>query len=162
MLTESTLWSALQEVMDPEIPTISLVDLGIVTSIQFNPEQLEAKVTLIPTFSGCPALRVMEDMVRDKLTSLGLKEVDVKTNFDITWTTDRITEKGRKALLRHGLAPPPPDAAFISLTVLSDVACPYCNSRNTEMKSPFGPTLCRSLHYCNNCLQAFEQFKPVG
>lgn len=162
MLTESTLWSALQEVMDPEIPTISLVDLGIVTSIQFNPEQLEAKVTLIPTFSGCPALRVMEDMVRDKLTSLGLKEVDVKTNFDITWTTDRITEKGRKALLCHGLAPPPPDAAFISLTVLSDVACPYCNSRNTEMKSPFGPTLCRSLHYCNNCLQAFEQFKPVG
>ncbi|MDX5321685.1 MAG: phenylacetate-CoA oxygenase subunit PaaJ [Bacteroidota bacterium] len=149
--------------MDPEIPTISMVDLGIVTSVETEPESNSATITLIPTFSGCPALKVMEDMVREKVQSLGVEHVDVSTNFDIPWTTDRITEKGKKGLLQHGLAPPPDtQGGLIELDVLSDVACPYCGSRNTKLTTPFGPTLCRSMHYCNNCLQAFEQFKPVG
>ena len=163
MVDEKQIWRALEEVMDPEIPTISMVDLGIVTHVQVNTNDNTASVTLIPTFSGCPALRVMEDMVREKVLSLGIREVKVSTNFDTAWTTDRITEKGRKALLQHGLAPPPEHmTGLIELSVLSDVACPWCSSKNTRLTTPFGPTLCRSMHYCDNCLQAFEQFKPVG
>ncbi len=162
MVSEKEIWKALEEVMDPEIPTISMVDLGIVTTVTVSENEESAHVTLIPTFSGCPALKVMEEMVSEKVHSLGVKNVTVETNFDIPWTTDRITEKGRKALLQHGLAPPPENAGMIELNVLSDVACPYCGSRNTRLTTPFGPTLCRSMHYCDNCLQAFEQFKPVG
>jgi len=145
--------------MDPEIPTISMVDLGIINTVRLD--EKGAHITMIPTFSGCPALREMEVMVKDKIQSLGIEDVNVETNFDVTWTTDRITEKGRAGLLKHGLAPPPQHDGYVELDVLSDVACPYCESRNTELKTPFGPTLCRSMHYCNNCLNAFEQFKPV-
>jgi len=163
MVSTNDIWKALEEVMDPEIPTISMVDLGIVTHVESDPANQSAKVILTPTFSGCPALRVMEDMVRDKLHDMGIPNVDVSTNFDVTWTTDLITEKGRKALLQHGLAPPPEHSnGFIELEVLSNVACPHCSSLNTRLTTPFGPTLCRAMHYCDNCLQAFEQFKPVG
>ena len=148
--------------MDPEIPTISLVDLGIVTSVNLN-DGNEVEITLIPTFSGCPALKVMEEMVAEKVKALGAAQVSVTTNFDIPWTTNRISEKGRKGLLKHGLAPPPDDYdGIIELSVLSNIVCPYCQSKNTRLTTPFGPTLCRSMHYCDNCLQAFEQFKPVG
>ncbi len=156
---EAKIWKALEEVMDPEIPTISMVDLGIISGVEASDDA--ASITMIPTFSGCPALKVMEEMVREKIQSIGFKSVEVSTNFDVPWTTDRITEKGRQALLKHGLAPPPKHHGYVELDVLSDVACPYCGSRNTEMKTPFGPTLCRSMHYCHNCLNAFEQFKPV-
>lgn len=162
MVTEKQIWAALEEVMDPEIPTISLVDLGIVTSVNLN-DGNEVEITLIPTFSGCPALKVMEEMVAEKVKALGAAQVSVTTNFDIPWTTNRISEKGRKGLLKHGLAPPPDDYdGIIELSVLSNIVCPYCQSKNTRLTTPFGPTLCRSMHYCDNCLQAFEQFKPVG
>jgi ring-1,2-phenylacetyl-CoA epoxidase subunit PaaD len=161
MITREKIYAALEEVMDPEIPTISLVDLGIVTGVKVD-ENGSVTVTLTPTFSGCPALRVMEELVSDKIKSLGVNEISVTTNFDVAWNTNMISERGRLALLRHGLAPPPKHDGYIELTVLSDVACPWCNSRNTSMSTPFGPTLCRSMHYCHSCLQAFEQFKPVA
>ena len=150
----------LKDVKDPEIPPISIVDLGIVTGIKVDGDDVH--VTLTPTFAGCPALKIMEDLVAERLNmepSIG--EVTVKTTFETTWTTDMITEEGKKALLKHGLAPPIPKPGYMELDVLSDTECPYCKSKNTELKSPFGPTLCRSLHYCNNCKQAFEGFKPV-
>ncbi len=145
--------------MDPEIPTISIIDLGIVTGVEIQNDDIYIKLT--PTFSGCPALKVMEQLVFEKLTPLTAGKVNVETNFDVSWNSDMITEKGRQMLLKHGLAPPPKHEGYIELDVLSDVACPHCRSRNTEMKSPFGATLCRSMHYCSNCMQAFEQFKPV-
>jgi len=148
--------------MDPEIPTISLVDLGIITGVNVKDNGNTVKVDMTPTFSGCPALRIMEEMVKERLQKMDIAHIEVETTFDIAWTTNRITEKGKQALLKHGLAPPVEQKdGYIELDVLSDVACPHCNSRNTEMKTPFGPTLCRAMHYCNNCLQAFEQFKPV-
>lgn len=153
------IYHLLEEVMDPEIPTISIVDLGIVTQAETKENDIYIKLT--PTFSGCPALKVMEELVHEKLQPHITGKVYVETNFDTAWNSDMITEKGRQMLLKHGLAPPPKHEGYIELEVLSDVACPLCGSRNTEMKSPFGPTLCRSLHYCNHCLQAFEQFKPV-
>lgn len=162
MIEEKDIWSALEEVMDPEIPTISMVDLGIITGVDVLDGGNGVKVHMTPTFSGCPALRVMEDMVRERLQKMDIPRIEVETTFDVAWSTDRITEKGKQALLKHGLAPPVErKPGYIELDVLNDVACPYCGSRNTTLKSPFGPTLCRALHYCNNCLQAFEQFKPV-
>ncbi len=159
MQTETDIWQALEEVMDPEIPTISVVDLGIVTSVKVDGES--ASVVLTPTFAGCPALKVMEQLVTEKLHELGFKNTDVKHSFETTWTTNLITEKGRLALLKHGLAPPPQKNGYFELDVLSETPCPYCGSKNTTMQTPFGPTLCRSMHYCKNCLNAFEAFKPL-
>lgn len=147
--------------MDPEIPTISIVDLGIVTGISQNSSG-KLKVVLTPTFSGCPALKVMEELVTEKLIANGYKDPEVITSFETQWNTNMISEKGLRALKNHGLAPPPRHKGYIELDVLSDTPCPLCNSRNTTLKSPFGPTLCRSLHYCNNCRNAFEGFKPVS
>lgn len=150
----------LESVMDPEIPTLSIVDLGIVTGIETDSGN-KLQITLTPTFSGCPALRVMEQLVHEKLLEHGYDN-EVKTSFDVQWNSNMISEKGLAALKKHGLAPPPKHEGYIELDVLSDTPCPLCGSRNTTLKSPFGPTLCRSLHYCNNCKNAFEGFKPVG
>ena len=159
-MIKDTILHLLEDVMDPEIPTLSIVDLGIVTGV----EELDGmiKVTLTPTFSGCPALRVMEDLVRHKLRDSGYVNNEVVTSFAVQWNSNMISEKGLIALKKHGLAPPPKHDGYIELDVLSDTPCPLCNSRNTTMQSPFGPTLCRSMHYCNNCKNAFEAFKPVG
>jgi ring-1,2-phenylacetyl-CoA epoxidase subunit PaaD len=96
------------------------------------------------------------------LHEAGIPEASVTTSFAVQWNTNMISEKGLQALLKHGLAPPPKHDGYIELDVLSDTPCPLCGSRNTTLKSPFGPTLCRSLHYCNNCKNAFEGFKPVS
>jgi ring-1,2-phenylacetyl-CoA epoxidase subunit PaaD len=158
---ENKIKAILETVMDPEIPTLSIVDLGIVTGIVSENEN-QAHIKLTPTFSGCPALKILEKMVHDKLIESGFSDVQVVTSFDIQWNSNMISEKGLAALKKHGLAPPPKHDGYIELDVLSDTPCPLCNSRNTTLKSPFGPTLCRSLHYCNNCKNAFEGFKPVG
>jgi len=160
-VTTEDIREILKEVKDPEIPTISLVDLGIVTDIQID--GTKAFVELTPTFAGCPALKIMENLVRDRLLEEeGISEIRVETTFDKQWTTDMITEEGHKALLQHGLAPPKKHCGSFDLSVLEDTACPYCKSENTELKNTFGPTLCRSIHYCNNCKQAFEGFKPLS
>ena len=158
IISESHITSLLEEIMDPEIPTISIVDLGIVTGIDISDK--EVKIILTPTFSGCPALKTMEDMVREKLSSHGISNT-VVTSFKVQWNTNMISEKGLVALKKHGLAPPPRHKGYVELDVLSDIPCPLCNSRNTTMQTPFGPTLCRSMHYCKNCLNGFEAFKPV-
>jgi len=151
---------ALEEVMDPEIPTISIVDLGIVNEVKIN-DDYSVSVTLIPTFAGCPALKHIEDLVRDKIGMLGIRTVDVKTTFDEQWNTNMITEKGLEGLKKHGLAPPEKHDGLVRINLLEKVKCPNCGSKNTTLNSPFGPTLCRSIHYCNDCLNAFEHFKPV-
>lgn len=160
MITRQEIFKALEDVKDPEIPTISVVDLGIVADVKVN-EDGSVSVTMTPTFAGCPALKMLEGMVKEKIESLGVKDVDVVTTFDIPWNTNMITAKGREMLKKHGLAPPPEHTGVVQIDILTHIPCPYCGSRNTVLKSPFGPTLCRSLHYCNNCRQAFEQFKPV-
>lgn len=160
-LTEEHIKEALYDVKDPEIPTISVVDLGIVTGISVS-DTNDVHVQLTPTFAGCPALKIMEDLVKDRVEKIeGVHSATVSTNFDVQWNTNMITEEGLKALKKHGLAPPERHEGYIELDVLSDIACPYCGSHNTTMQTPFGPTLCRSMHYCKNCHQAFEAFKPV-
>lgn len=160
-ISKEEIYEALQDVKDPEIPTISIVDLGIVTGVEVTDDNF-VRVRLTPTFSGCPALKIMESLVKERIEKLDVSGVEVKTTFDVQWNTDMITEKGREALKKHGLAPPAHHNGFVQIEIIERAACPHCGSRNTEMKTPFGPTLCRSMHYCKNCLNAFEQFKPVA
>lgn len=165
-ISKEEIYEALQDVKDPEIPTISIVDLGIVTGAEVSDDNF-VSVKLTPTFSGCPALKIMESLVKERIEKLGndgihISGVEVKTSFDVQWNTDMITEKGREALKQHGLAPPAKHNGFVQIEIIERVKCPHCGSRDTEMKTPFGPTLCRSMHYCNNCLNAFEQFKPIA
>lgn len=160
MITKENILKALEDVKDPEIPTISVVDLGIVTDVQVSNTN-SVSVTMTPTFAGCPALKILEGLVKDRIHGLDVDNVEVKTTFDVPWNTNMITEKGREMLKKHGLAPPPVHNGLVQIEILKHVKCPHCGSADTELKTPFGPTLCRSLHYCNNCHQAFEQFKPV-
>jgi ring-1,2-phenylacetyl-CoA epoxidase subunit PaaD len=161
IITKKEILNALEDVKDPEIPTISIVELGIVTDVIVNDENF-VTVTLTPTFAGCPALNYMEELVKKRIEELDVNGVEVKTTFDVPWNTDKISERGREMLKKHGLAPPPYHNGLIQIEFLNNVKCPYCGSTKTDLKTPFGPTLCRSLHYCNNCKQAFEQFKPVA
>ncbi len=159
-ITEAEIWQALEVVKDPEIPTISMVDMGIITKIDIDADG-KVSVEMTPTFVGCPAIKMMEQLVHDRLIEIGIINVTVKTTLDKPWDSNKISERGLLCLKKHGLAPPPKHHGEITDELLENIACPFCGSKNVEMKSPFGPTLCRSLHYCNNCLQAFEQFKPI-
>jgi len=161
-MDRSDVIEALKHVYDPEIPTISLVDMGIITNVDVVSEN-DVRVTMTPTFVGCPAIDVMRKDAENAVRELGVEHVEVEVNYDEPWSTNKLTEAGKAALLKHGLAPPEPfdETIELRLDVLNNTKCPYCGSHNTTLKSPFGPTLCRSLHYCNNCLQAFEGFKPV-
>ena len=160
-ISKEEILEALGDVKDPEIPTISIVDLGIVTDVNVSDDNF-VSIKLTPTFSGCPALKVMETLVKERIESLDVSGVDVKTTFDVPWNTNMITEKGLAALKKHGLAPPEKHSGLVQIEMLHKVKCPLCESSDTELKTPFGPTLCRAIHYCNNCLNAFEQFKPVA
>jgi ring-1,2-phenylacetyl-CoA epoxidase subunit PaaD len=163
-ITEQNVRDALMEVMDPEIPHLSIVDLGVLHKITLDDNTLA--VQILPTFVGCPALEVIKDSVRERLEALAPDHaVTVTVTMDEPWTSDRISEKGREILKTSGFAPPmplkmmPTRANLIQL--LPVVECPYCNSRNTTMENAFGPTLCRAIYYCRNCRQPFEQFKQV-
>ncbi|MEI7978739.1 MAG: 1,2-phenylacetyl-CoA epoxidase subunit PaaD [Bacteroidota bacterium] len=160
MITEKEIWAALEVVKDPEIPTLSMVDMGIITKVEVRGES-NVYVEMTPTFTGCPAIKMMENMVAERLKEIGIETIEVKTTFDTPWNSNKLTERGLMCLKKHGLAPPPKHEGEITMELLEHSICPHCNSKNTEMKTPFGPTLCRSMHYCNDCLQAFEQFKPV-
>ena len=165
---EAAVWSALAEIADPEIPAISLVDLGVIRGFAFaglpaGGERLT--VELMPTFVGCPAIEVMRQQIGERLGELGVaEEVTVELTFAEPWTSDRITPAGREALRSSGFAPPAHIGSTFagnSLTVLPIATCPYCASRNTTLENPFGPTLCRAIYHCADCRQPFEAFKPV-
>lgn len=150
----------LSQVMDPEIPVVSLLDLGVITDVSVD-ETGRVQVNMTPTFVGCPAMDYMKQEVEQVLRDHQVKEFEVIVSFESQWSSNRITEKGRQALKKFGLAPPPKYELIPDLDILDQVSCPYCDSEDTSLKTPFGPTLCRSLHYCNSCKQAFEQFKPL-
>lgn len=158
-LTAEAIWLALQEVKDPEIPAVSLVEMGIVRAVEL--ENGQVTVTMTPTFSGCPALVEMERLIREKVLEVGAAAAVVKTVLYPPWTSDWITAEGRQKLKAFGLAPPAVHGGNINVTFFEVVACPYCNSTNTTLKNSFGSTLCRAIFYCNSCQQPFEQFKAL-
>lgn len=147
IVSETAVRAALRDVVDPEIPTVSIVDLGLVHRVDAAGEAV--RVELLPTFVACPALEVIADAVERRLAPFG-RPVDVAFTFAVPWSSDRLTAAGRDGLRRAGIAAPS-----------ATVRCPFCDSDRVVMDSAFGPTLCRSLHYCRDCRQPFEAFKPV-
>jgi ring-1,2-phenylacetyl-CoA epoxidase subunit PaaD len=161
MVTADAVWALLDEIPDPEIPVISLVDLGVIRNVSVEGDRVRVEFT--PTFLGCPALEVMCRTMEEKLTALGAQP-DVVVIQDDSWSSDRISVAGREKLREAGLAPPPPRAAgATTLVQLRSKAfrCPYCASTETRLENIFGPTPCRSIRWCADCRQPFEQFKTI-
>jgi ring-1,2-phenylacetyl-CoA epoxidase subunit PaaD len=161
VVTVDSVWDALAEIPDPEIPVISLVDLGVVRQVEVSGTRV--RVDLTPTFLGCPALEVMREAMTTRIRELG-GEPEVRVVVDDSWSTDRITPAGRDKLREAGFAPPAPrEARAPTLVQLQrgSFRCPYCSSTETRLENIFGPTPCRSLRYCESCRQPFEQFKTI-
>jgi len=161
VVTAAQVWEALAEIPDPEIPVVSLVDLGVVRDVAVDGERVRVEFT--PTFLGCPALEVMRDAMARAVRTLG-GEPDVRVISDDSWSTDKITPAGREKLRAAGFAPPAPrEATAPTLVQLQSgvFRCPYCGSKDTKLENIFGPTPCRSVRYCNGCRQPFEQFKTI-
>ena len=160
-MTAAAVWAALEEIPDPEIPVISLVDLGVVRDVAVDDAHVRIEFT--PTFLGCPALEVMRRAMEEKVEALG-GEPEVAVIQDDSWSTDRISPAGREKLREAGFAPPAPRAAgTTTLLQLQSKAfrCPYCGSTETRLENIFGPTPCRSIRWCESCRQPFEQFKTI-
>jgi ring-1,2-phenylacetyl-CoA epoxidase subunit PaaD len=161
VVTAEQVWDVLSEIPDPEIPVISLVELGVVRDVRV--EDGRVRVDFTPTFLGCPALEVMRDAMAEQIRALGA-EPEINVCLDDSWSTDRITPEGREKLRASGFAPPAPrEATAPTLVKLQSNAhrCPYCGSTDTRLENIFGPTPCRSLRYCATCRQPFEQFKTI-
>ena len=159
---EERVWEALAGVPDPEIPAVSVVDMGMIRDVSV--EDGVASVVVLPTFTGCPAIPVIERDVAAAVAAVeGVAGVRVTTSFDPPWTDDRISEEGRRKLKDFGLAPPTGKGPVLITEIgLPAVArCPFCGSGETRAENPFGPTPCRALYYCESCRNPFEQFKPV-
>jgi len=159
-LDTAAVWAALAEVPDPEIPVVSIVDLGIVEGVTVGPQGIG--IILLPTFVGCPALEVIRSAVEARLGRFG-GPLDVRFDYRVPWTSDRITPEGRDRLRASGFAPPTPHGPDEPILVQlgTPVACPHCGSRRTVLENAFGPTQCRAIYHCTDCRQPFESFKPI-
>jgi ring-1,2-phenylacetyl-CoA epoxidase subunit PaaD len=157
--SETEVLAALAEIEDPEMPVISIVELGIVRGVKLDGSS--AEVTIAPTFSGCPAISQIKESVRDKVSGLGFDEVDITISLNPPWSTDWITPPGRAKLKRMGIAPPDTHGGNVLIALDLPAECPYCNSTNTTRRNSFGPTPCRAIYFCNNCIQPFEKVKPL-
>jgi ring-1,2-phenylacetyl-CoA epoxidase subunit PaaD len=155
MVTAEEVWAAFDEIPDPEIPVVSLVDLGVIRSVDVSDGYVHVEFT--PTFLGCPALEVMKRELEEKVAELGAA-AEVEVVNDDSWSTDKITAAGREKLRAAGFAPPAPRLVQLQSQVHR---CPYCGSTETRLENLFGPTPCRSLRYCTSCRQPFEQFKTI-
>ncbi len=158
--------AALDAIADPEIPAVSIVELGMIGGIDVESERI--RIELLPTFVGCPALEVIRDAISSEIARFGL-EVDVEVSFTTPWTSDRISPAGREKLRGSGFAPPRHLGGGRALPMIDGggppaahaVPCPYCGSLRTTLENVFGPTQCRSIRHCADCRQPFEAFKPI-
>jgi len=154
------IWQVLDQVMDPEVPVISVVDLGIVREVCSNDEALEVIIT--PTYSGCPATQQIESDIRQALDEAGFGDVGLKTRLAPAWTSDWMSEKGRQALKNFGIAPPVGKVSKRALFGLEvPVPCPHCDNKDTKLISEFGSTACKALWKCNSCGEPFDYFKCI-
>ncbi len=158
-MDKASVWSVLEDVHDPEIPVISVVELGVIHDVEVDGDRV--RVGLTPTFAGCPALHVMKRETQERLSAAGAEAVEVDVLMNPPWTTDRISPTGREKLRMFGLAPAPIHARNVELVLLEPATCPYCGRQDTFLKNGFGPAACRRIHFCNHCRQPFEAFKPI-
>jgi ring-1,2-phenylacetyl-CoA epoxidase subunit PaaD len=155
------IWQLMHQIPDPEIPVIDIVELGVVRNIEYSIDSLQ--ITLSPTYSGCPAMKQMEDDVLKKLQENGLKNIEIKTSYNPPWTTDWITDEAKEKLFAYGISPP--EHSSLSKAELmghkKTVVCPQCKSKNTSLVSQFGSTACKALYKCLDCLEPFDYFKCI-
>jgi ring-1,2-phenylacetyl-CoA epoxidase subunit PaaD len=150
----------LSEISDPEIPAVSILDLGIVRDVILVDDGAEVAVTITPTYSGCPAMDIISMQIRMALLGRGVKKVSVNLQLSPAWTTDWITEEGKAKMKAYGIAPPVrKSASALGLFEEEEIQCPHCHSAHTEMVSQFGATSCKSLYRCLDCKEPFEHFK---
>ena len=156
---EQQIWLILDEVKDPEVPVLSIIDLGIVRSLHMEDDQVSIVIT--PTYSGCPAMDVIQMDIRLKLLEKGYRNISIQQSLSTAWTTDWMTEEGKRKLKEFGIAPPSPKQQFCTSDMFQQeaVQCPRCNSFNTEAISQFGSTACKALYRCHDCKEAFDYFK---
>ena len=162
MKTEQDILNLLSEIPDPEIPVITIVELGVIRKIIINGEK-NIEVIITPTYSGCPAMKQMEDDVKSKLSTNGFSEIKITMVYNPPWTTDWLSEEAKLKLQKYGIAPPEEnttDKSFITGKHKA-VTCPRCKSKNTSMISQFGSTACKALYKCNECLEVFDYFKCI-
>lgn len=159
MNLESKAWAVLEGIRDPEIPTVSIVEMGMVHHLEVDADGV--RVILVPTFSGCPALHLIKEQVDSALHSAGFEQVEVQMDPALVWSSDRIRPAARTKMKQIGLAPPPIHGGHFVRILDEPVLCPYCGSNETIEKNDFGPSLCRAIYYCKNCQQPFERFKPI-
>lgn len=158
MVDTNQIWKYLEEVSDPEIPVLTINDLGIVRKVSFDGDV--CKVTITPTYSGCPAMKRIEDDIVEKLKEKGIDKVEVDLVLSPAWTTDWITENGRQKLLEYGIAPPQDEVdKSVLFAEPTNVPCPKCGSSNTRMISQFGSTACKAHYQCNDCMEPYDYFK---
>lgn len=156
--TVESLRELLSSIKDPEVPAISIVELGIVRDIAVTDQAVT--VTITPTYSGCPAMKMIEDDIRNLLGEHGVSKVVIQTVFSPAWTTDWIDDDAKTKLRQYGIAPPLSASQSPLLQIdMPVIHCPHCSSGDTELKSEFGSTACKSYYFCNSCRQAFEYFK---
>ena len=157
--TDKEVWEFLEDVKDPEVPVLSVVDLGIIRKVDVH----EGTVTIIitPTYSGCPAMDVISMNIRLKLMEKGIRNVQIQQQLSPAWTTDWMTENGKQKLKNYGIAPPNPRQQFCidEMFLQEAIQCPHCNSHHTELISQFGSTACKALYRCLDCREAFDYFK---
>ena len=165
---EQKIWQILEEVKDPEVPVLSIVDLGIVREVQVTSplsssagEGPGVRLIITPTYSGCPAMDVIQMDIRLKLLEKGYKKVDIQQSLSPAWTTDWMTEEGKRKLKEFGIAPPNPKQQFCTPEMFQQeaVECPRCNSLHTQLISQFGSTACKAMYRCLDCKEAFDYFK---
>lgn len=151
----------LKDVQDPEVPVLDVVSMGVVRDVKI--EQARTIVTITPTYTGCPAMNTIEKDIVDKLKSVGIEKVEIKTVFSPAWTTDWLSEETKQKLRDYGIAPPgkTDESDFLQSFFTKKVECPFCGSDNTKATSEFGSTACKSLHFCSECSQPFEHFKCI-
>ena len=159
MVDETAIWNYLEEVPDPEVPVLSVIDLGIVRAVKVISDK-EVEVTITPTYSGCPAMNYIEKNILEVLTEKGIEIVRFHTVLSPAWTTDWMSEAGKEKLLAYGIAPPVNEVDKLILFGDSPVVkCPQCGSKHTKMLSQFGSTACKALYQCQDCLEPFDYFK---
>ena len=158
--TEKQVWQILEEVKDPEVPVLSVVDLGIIRKVEISSDAA-TRITITPTYSGCPAMDVISMDIRLKLIEKGYRNVTVQQQLSPAWTTDWMTEEGKKKLKAFGIAPPNPKQQFCMSEMFREeaVECPHCGSYHTELISQFSSTACKAMYRCLNCKEAFDYFK---
>jgi len=160
--TEDQVWEFLSEIPDPEIPVITIIELGVVRNVELTAEK--AIITITPTYTGCPAMKMFEDEIVKKLTSEGIENVEIKMVYSPAWTTAWMSDEARQKLKKYGIAPPvkgTEDKGVLFEAGPKEVQCPRCDSKNTKLTSQFGSTACKAMYTCKDCLEPFEYFKCI-